>query len=137
MSGERFAHTVAETADWLHAVRRAAGFEHERQAYAALRAVLHTVRDQLPVAGNARFGAQLPTLLRGLYFDGWHPDAEPGRGSFLDRVRDHLNGQPDVPADAAAHAVLTVVVDRLGQRAVAELGLPYAKDVLHVSNRSG
>lgn len=135
MSGERFAHTVAETEDWLHDVRRAAGFEHERQAYAALRAVLHTLRDQLPVADTARLGAQLPTLLRGLYFDAWHPGGDTGRASFLDRVRDHLNGQPDVAAEAATRAVLTVVVDRLGQRAVAELGLPQAKDVLHDSNR--
>jgi len=136
MSGERFAHTVAESEAWLHDVQRAAGFEHERQAYAALRAVLHAMRDQLSVAGTARLAAQLPTLLRGLYFDGWHPDAETGRGSFLGRVRDHLNGQPDVAAESAAQAVLTVVVGRLGQRAVAELGLPCAKDVLHDSNRN-
>lgn len=122
MSGERFAHTVAETEEWLHDVRRAGGFDHERQAYAALRAVLHAIRDRLSLTDTARFAAQLPTLLRGLYFDGWHPDADPGRGSLADRVREHLHGQPDVPCDQALHAVRTVVARRLGQKAVAELG---------------
>jgi len=122
MSGERFAHTVAETEAWLQDVQRAAGFDHERQAYAALRAVLHAVRDRLTVADTARFAAQLPTVLRGLYFEGWHPDGAPARGSLADRVREHLHGQPDVPTDQALQAVRTVVARRLGQKAVAELG---------------
>ncbi|WP_431856211.1 DUF2267 domain-containing protein [Azospirillum sp.] len=137
MSGERFAHTVAETEAWLHDVQSAGGFDHERQAYAALRAVLHAIRDQLTVADTARFAAQLPTLLRGLYFDGWHPDAAPGRGSLVDRVREHLHGQPDVPTDQALQAVRTVMAQRLGQKDVAGLGWPPAKDLLHVTSRNG
>ncbi|PWC36838.1 DUF2267 domain-containing protein [Azospirillum sp. TSO22-1] len=121
MSGKQFIYTVAETEAWLHDVQRAGGFDHERQAYAALRAVLHAIRDQLTIADTARFAAQFPTLLRGLYFDGWHPNGEPGRGSLADRVREHLHGQPDVPADRALQAVQTVVAQRLGQKEVAGL----------------
>lgn len=135
MSGDRFAHTVAETEAWLEEVQRAAGFAHQRQAYAALRAVLHTWRDHLTVADTAQFAAQLPTLLRGLYFDAWHPGAtpeSPSRSTFLDAVRDRLAGQPDVAPDHAVQAVLTVVVNRLGQKAVKELGMPLPKDLLQL-----
>jgi uncharacterized protein (DUF2267 family) len=135
MTGDRFAHTVAETEAWLDEVQRAAGFAHERQAYAALRAVLHTVRDHLAIADAARFAAQLPTLLRGLFFDGWHPGGgpdSPSRNTFLDTVRDRLAGQPDVAPDHAVRAVLAVVGGRLGQKAVEELGIPPPKDLLHL-----
>lgn len=140
MSGDRFANTVAESEAWLDEVRAAAGFAHERQAYAALRAVLHTLRDHVTVADTARFAAQLPTLLRGLYFDAWHPgervDALSHR-AFLDAVQDHLSGHPDVAADTATHAVLEVITTRLGRKAMEELHPALPKDLLHHPNTKG
>ena len=137
MFGDRFAHTVEETGAWLEEVRRAAGSAHERQAYAALRAVLLAIRDQLSVAATARFASQLPTLLRGLYFDAWHPGEAPDDVPFTDAVRDRLSGQPDIAAEDAIRAVLTVVVRRLGQRAVERLGVPLPKDLMQLPDGEG
>ena len=131
MSGDWFAHTVEETEAWLEEVRSTAGFAHERQAYAALRAVLLAVRDQLSIPDTARFSAQLPTLLRGLYFDAWHP-GEADAQSFAAAVRDRLSGQPDIAPDRAIHAVLAVVARRLGRKAVEELGVPLPKDLMQL-----
>lgn len=64
--------------------------ERRDQSYAALRAVLHLLRDRLPVQESAQFAAQLPVLLRGIYFDGWNPAAVPmklDRDEFLAEVR--------------------------------------------------
>lgn len=58
---------------WLHDIERELGFRNERAAYAALRATLHALRDRLPVELVAHFGAGLPTMVRGIYYDGWHP----------------------------------------------------------------
>ena len=55
------------------------GFPNQRSAFAALRAVLHTLRDRLPLANAAQLGAQLPTLIRGVYYEGWDPMREPSR----------------------------------------------------------
>jgi len=41
----------------------------ERRAYNALRAVLHALRDRLTTEEIAQFGAQLPTFVRGVYYE--------------------------------------------------------------------
>ena len=46
-------------------------------AYRALRAWLHAVRDRMPVTAAARFAAQLPELLRGVFYEGWRPSRVP------------------------------------------------------------
>jgi uncharacterized protein (DUF2267 family) len=51
-----------------------------RRAYRALAAVLHALRDRLTVDEVAQLGAQLPILVRGLYYDQWHhPAGKPDR----------------------------------------------------------
>ncbi|MEV0976581.1 DUF2267 domain-containing protein [Streptomyces sp. NPDC049915] len=47
--------------------------ERRKQSYTALRAVLHPLRDRLPAETGVQFGAQLPTIGRGVYYDGWKP----------------------------------------------------------------
>ena len=45
--------------------------------YGVLRAWLHTLRDRLTVEAAAHFSAQLPDLIRGVFFAGWDPKAVP------------------------------------------------------------
>jgi uncharacterized protein (DUF2267 family) len=76
----------------LKDVEEAFGWPKDRrkQSYAALRAVLHPLRDRLPVETAAQFGAQLPTLIRGVYYDGWKPAETPVKMSneeFFERIR--------------------------------------------------
>jgi uncharacterized protein (DUF2267 family) len=64
--------------------------ERRQQAYDALRAVLHALRDRLTVEEAADMGAQLPMLIRGLYYEGWRPAKVPvkmNKEEFLARVR--------------------------------------------------
>ncbi|MFE1880150.1 DUF2267 domain-containing protein [Streptomyces diastatochromogenes] len=64
--------------------------DRRKQSYAALRAVLHPLRDRLPVETAVQFGAQQPTLVRGVYYDGWKPAETPVKMSneeFFARVR--------------------------------------------------
>jgi uncharacterized protein (DUF2267 family) len=42
-----------------------------------LRAWLHCLRDRLSVEVAAHFAAQLPELLRGVFYDGWNPSRVP------------------------------------------------------------
>src|SRR5688500_4812263 len=62
-----------------------------REGYRALRAYLHTLRDRLPVQQNAQLAAQLPTLLRGIFWEGWRPSRTPlsyrDPVEFAERVR--------------------------------------------------
>ncbi|MEV6811552.1 DUF2267 domain-containing protein [Micromonospora sp. NPDC051296] len=86
--------------------------EHRNQSYAALRTVLHLLRDRLPVQESVEFSAQLPLLVRGIYFDGWQPQNVPiklNRDDFLLEVR---QGFP-YDVEGGPERVVQVVLDTL------------------------
>lgn len=87
-----FDTTVDKTNRILKEIEQAYGWPKERrnQSYAALRSVLHALRDRLTVDEAAQLAAQLPMLVRGIYYDGWDPSRLPrktSREEFLQRVR--------------------------------------------------
>jgi uncharacterized protein (DUF2267 family) len=90
-----FRTTEDKTNRLLHEIEEAYGWPKERrnQSYAALRAVLHALRDRLSVEEAAQLGAQLPMLVRGIYYAGWDPSKVPmklNREEFLRRIRDEF-----------------------------------------------
>ena len=68
-------HSVEKTHIWLKEIAEELGDEDRQYAYRALRAVLHTLRDRLTVDVAAKLAAQLPTLIRGVYYEDWDPAA--------------------------------------------------------------
>ena len=63
--------------EWVDTVAEHLGTDDRAYAYRVLRAWLHTVRDRLTVDGAVHAAAQLPLLLRGLFYDGWTPSRAP------------------------------------------------------------
>lgn len=53
--------------------------EDKQEAYHALRSVLFTVRDRVPTELAAHLGAELPLLIRGIYYEGFDPGKQPQR----------------------------------------------------------
>jgi uncharacterized protein (DUF2267 family) len=89
---QSFDTTVQKTNRLLKEIEERYGWPEDRrvQSYHALNAVLHALRDRLTVEEAAQFAAQLPMLVRGMYYDGWDPSRVPektGRDEFLNRVR--------------------------------------------------
>ncbi len=98
----------------LKDIENAYGWPKDRrnQSYAALRTVLHLLRDRLPVNESVEFAQQLPVLVRGIYFDGWVPSDVPiklNRDDFLFEVR---QGFP-YDAEGGPERVTQVVLDTL------------------------
>lgn len=100
-----FDTTVQESNAWLRDIETWLPPCERRQAYGALRAVLHALRDRLPTDAVLGLSAQLPMLLRGLFYEGWRP-AENGvdghdAGAFAEDVAARLPpGFPRSPQDA-------------------------------------
>ena len=65
-----FDSTLQTTNVWLHEIMDRMCWQDKHRAYHGLRAVLHALRDRLPVDQAAALGAQLPMLVRGFYYEG-------------------------------------------------------------------
>lgn len=84
------AHSVQKTQEWLKELRDNADLEDEEEALSVLRVVLHQLRDRLTPEEAVELGAQLPTVIRGLYYESWRPSRTPERirskQAFLDEI---------------------------------------------------
>jgi len=95
--------TVHKTNAWLDELAQIARLESPEQAYAALRATLHALRDRLTIDEATDLAAQLPMLIRGIYFEGWKPSEVPLKQRCKREFLEHLNAElrgPDGPVDA-------------------------------------
>ena len=84
--------TVQKTHEWIARIAESMHME-KRDAWKSLRSVLQTLRDRLAVDLAVHFGAQLPMLVRGLYYEGWEPSKVPikmSREEFLAVVQSRI-----------------------------------------------
>ena len=106
---EALDHTLQITHVWINDLEERLGWENKPRAYRLLKAVLHALRDWLQINESAHFAAQLPELLRGVYYEQWRPALAPvkkrSKADFLARVEDSFKADP---IDNPGQAVLAV-----------------------------
>lgn len=78
-----FDTTLQTTNLWLKEIAEDIGPDR-RRAYHALAAVLRALRDRLTIDEAAQLSAQLPLLVRGIYFDQWRPAEQPKRARHVE-----------------------------------------------------
>ena len=108
-----FDETLHITNTWLHEIASRLAWEDRHKAYRLLRVSLHTLRDRLPVTAAAKLAAQLPLLVRGIFYEGWRPATVPhkvrSRDEFLADVREAFSDDPDFDAEAAFRELVAVM----------------------------
>ncbi len=109
---EVFDRTLQATNIWLDDIMAELGPDRQG-AWRELGAVLHALRDRLPLELAAHLGAQLPLLVRGLYYDQWHVGAPPAHRRSLDEfladVTEGLRGSRPVNVRDVARVVLVTL----------------------------
>lgn len=106
-----FTQAANQAQQWVNELAAELGWD-ERRAYRLLRAVLHAVRDWLSPDEMADLSAQLPMLLRGIYFEGWSPatHAEDRRKeAFVARIQRDMANDPLGDPDRAIRMVFRLL----------------------------
>jgi uncharacterized protein (DUF2267 family) len=132
--------TVRTTNSWLDELKEELGLEDRDQAYHVLRAVLHALRDRLTVAETVDLGAQLPMLLRGLYYEGWTPTEKPRmarkREEFLEQIAVTLRKAPEIYPEAVAWGLFKVLEKHVSQGELRDVKAVLSPDIRALWPRS-
>ena len=122
---DTFDKTVQEANLWLKDIMDRLGTTDRHRAYSSLRAVLHALRDRIGAESAAHLGAQLPMLLRGLYYEGWDPTDKPTKErheeAFLSHIARELPRAEEGEVEQGAMAVLDVLSKHIDRGAAIKI----------------
>ncbi len=130
---EVFDRTLETTHVWLNEICDDLGSD-KQLAWKVLSTVLHKLRDRLTINLAAHLGAQLPLLVRGVYYDQFEPGHMPAEGrsrdEFVAEVAQWLSDSRPVDPEQAVRSVF-----RLLSRHISEGQIDKVRDALPKSLR--
>jgi uncharacterized protein (DUF2267 family) len=114
---ESIDHTVQLTHSWINDLDARLGWDNKVRSWRLLRTVLQSLRDWLQINEAVDLGAQLPTLLRGVYYEHWRPAATPvkqrSKADFLARIDDAFAIDPIIHRSEAVSAVFGLLTEKI------------------------
>ena len=120
--------SLVKSSEWLKELGAELGWQDVNAVYLALRSVLHALRDRLPPSEAADLAAQMPLLIKGVYFDGWRQSATPvkvrSKEDFLRMVAQPLaRGFPEADPERVTRAVFRIVAEHISQGEIRDVRL--------------
>ena len=108
----------SKSSSWISDLSDHLGWANAPLTLLALRAVLHALRDRLPPDEAVELSAQMPLIIKGVYFDQWDPSATPvrirTREEFLGLVRTNLQrAARDIDPERLTRAVFKLLSERV------------------------
>ena len=107
-----FDRTLETTHVWLNEICRDLGPD-KQVAWKVLSTVLHKLRDRLTINLAAHLGAQLPLMVRGVYYDQFEPGRMPSdcrsRDEFVAEVAEWLSDTRPLDSEEAIRSVFRVL----------------------------
>lgn len=109
-----FDPAVQKAEEWMRDVMEGVGWEDPHRTYSLLKASLQALRDRLSVDSAVHLSAQLPLVIRGVFFDSWRPARTPRRERRLEDFLDHVQAlygqrEPIPDPERAVRAVFRVL----------------------------
>ncbi len=124
-------HTVQVTREWVRDLARLLDWEDEQRAWRMLRVTLQALRDWLDVNEAAQLSAQLPLLIRGLYFEGWQPAktpaAERSKEAFMARIEQAFATDPIDDPEEAVCSVFRLINNHISAGEVSDVRMRLPK----------
>lgn len=118
---------------WIKEVDERTGWDNKQRAYRLLRSVLHAVRDHLSVDEAAQLAAQMPIMIRGIYYEGWDPSKTPvrerSRDGFLQTIQKDFQGDPLGDEEAAVGAVFDTLDHRISEGEMQNIRRSFSKEI--------
>jgi uncharacterized protein (DUF2267 family) len=118
-----FDKTLQTTNIWLNEICDTLGPDR-RVAWKVLSVVLHKLRDRLPVPLAAHLGAQLPLLVRGVFYDQFQPEKQPLKcdfDEFVAEVGEWLSDTRPINPQDAITAVFAVLSHHVAPEQIAKV----------------
>ncbi|MBZ0157331.1 MAG: DUF2267 domain-containing protein [Alphaproteobacteria bacterium] len=120
-----FDTAVQKANRWLKEIMEELHWEDKHKAYLALRATLHTLRDRLTTEEAVHLGAQLPLVIRGLYFEGWKPgvkgEKKRDKEEFLSKIDESFSADPDIDPEEVARAIFRFLSRKISEGEVEDI----------------
>jgi uncharacterized protein (DUF2267 family) len=122
---ESIDHTVQLTHVWINDLDARLHWNNKARSYRLLRCTLHALRDWLQVDEATNLAAQLPTLLRGVYYEQWRPATVPvkqrGKADFLARIDAGFRNDPLPDTEFAVTAVFGLLSEKVTGGEIADV----------------
>jgi uncharacterized protein (DUF2267 family) len=121
---ETFDRAIHKANDWLKDIMFELNWEDRHRAYLALRATLHALRDRLSAEEAVHLGAELPLLIRGVYYDGWRPAGKPGKERRKEEFLAHIKQafrDGDIDPETVARAIFKLLAYRISQGEIKDI----------------
>lgn len=128
-----FDKSIQDANIWVNEIMDELDWEDKHRAFSALRSTLHVLRDRLQINECAHFSAQLPTLIRGVFYEGYKPSNYSAdirtKGEFVDAVAEALSDDLDVNPTDIVSATLNVIADHISEGEMEDVKATLPKDI--------
>lgn len=111
---QQWVNELAEELDW-----------REQRSYCLIHSVLHILRDWLTLKEMTDLAAQLPVLIRDMFFEGWTPNRTPAaerkKEDFVARIQTDFERNRLSDPDAAIAAVFKLLDRHVSSGEIAQV----------------
>lgn len=129
-----FDRTLDTTHQFINDVSEEIKIDDKNITFIGIKAVLHALRDRIPLEEAAQLASHFPVLLAGFYYQGWKPAATPTKersvDAFLEKVRGNLQeGEYPIEIEALTRGVFAVLTRWVDDGEISDVVNMFPQDV--------